>query len=100
MQPITLQKLIEQIQFHGKNISIKLINSNFNVLGIRIYSDRLELDCYSYSNGAEEIQFTVEDNEEIIPSSDGVYHLYGAEQDEIYGLQFFLAVSNLAETSQ
>ena len=98
---ITLQKLIEQIKFHGENIQISFAESDepyrvieflpTNKCLMIIISDKKvkkEVDVY----------FFARDNKEIIPSSDGVYALM-SNNGFIWKIKFFLAVSNLSETT-
>ena len=100
MQTITLQKLIADIKFHGENICIDSVHPNSNVSSFGYIANGLSLTIVETYYGSETINYYFNDweNEEIIPNSDGVYRLIDT-QKRIHSIKFFLAISNLADTT-
>lgn len=100
---ITLQELRGQIKFHKENISIQSAERGCKVsnFSLDLHTQKgLMLDVVEdrYAAKVDWVYFHDEDNSEIIPSSDGVYHLVDTKGN-IYAIKFFLAVTNLAETT-
>ena len=101
MNTIPFQKLLSAIEFHEGNILIQFSNSSYQVTDIiPDYKGRyLKLEVYSYDVGESELEFCIEGNESIEILEDGSHVMEESESVGKYHLKFFLAVSNLSETT-
>tara|TARA_R110000772_G_scaffold2089_1_gene7247 strand:+ start:1999 stop:2310 length:312 start_codon:yes stop_codon:yes gene_type:complete len=102
MNTIPFQKLLSAIEFHEGNILIQFSNSSYQVTDIiPDYKGRyLKLEIYSDNIGGEsELEFCIERNESIEILEDGSHVMEEGDSVRKYHLKFFLAVSNLSETT-